>query len=153
MSNSQAAKHWLFLPRNENERIYASLADTSSTATKCERNCIGMSDNSKSVMTHFLCMKRHFNLCVPNESYSFILKEFHYGDVGSELRAKVNNRKNWSDRHVSLVMNLIFLLGFSRVCHFYRGVPKVFKLAHSFVNWSDRHVFLVMDLIFMLGVQ
>ena len=34
MSNSQAAKHWLFLPRNENERIYASLADTSSTATK-----------------------------------------------------------------------------------------------------------------------
>ena len=38
-------------------------------------------------------MKRHFNLCVPNESYSFILKEFHYGDVGSELRAKVNNRK------------------------------------------------------------
>ena len=34
----------------------------------------------------------HFNLCVSNESSFISSSEFHYGDVGSELWAKVNNR-------------------------------------------------------------
>ena len=52
----------------------------------------------------------HFNLCVSNESSFISSSEFHYGDVGSELWAKVNNRTGIDP------IVVIELASFSRCC-------------------------------------